>query len=44
MRKLCKNYTSSEKVAIPRRHLINRLPISDLCDKYKLKTTLFYQW
>jgi transposase len=44
MRKARKNYTSPEKVAILRRHLIDRLPVSDLCDEYKLPPSLFYAW
>ncbi len=44
MRKPCKNYTPAEKVAILRRHLIDRVPVSDLCDEYKLAPTLFYLW
>ncbi len=42
MRKPRKNYTPVEKVAILRRHLIDRVPISDLCDEYQLSPTLFY--
>jgi transposase len=44
MRKPRKNYTPSEKVTILRRHLIDRVPISDLCDEYKLSPTIFYTW
>jgi transposase len=44
MRKPRKNYTPVEKVAILRRHLIDRVPVSDLCDEYQLQPTLFYQW
>jgi transposase-like protein len=44
MRKPRKNYTPVEKVAILRRHLIDRVPISDLCDEYKLSPNLFYIW
>ncbi len=44
MRKPRKNYTAAEKVAILRRHLIDRVPVSDLCDEYQLRPTLFYQW
>jgi transposase len=44
MRKSRKNYTPSEKVAILRRHLIDRVPVSDLCDEYQLQPTLFYNW
>ena len=42
MRKPRKNYTPVEKVAILRRHLIDRVSISDLCDEYQLSPTLFY--
>ena len=44
MRKPRKNYTPGEKVAILRRHLIDRVPVSDLCDEYQLSPTLFYLW
>jgi len=44
MRKPRKNYTPVEKVAILRRHLIDHLPISDLCDEHQLSPTLFYLW
>ena len=44
MRKPRKNYTPPEKVAILRRHLIDRVPVSDLCDEYQLQPTLFYAW
>ncbi len=42
MRKPRKNYTPVEKVAILRRHLIDRVPVSDLCDQHQLSPTLFY--
>ena len=44
MRKPRKNYTPAEKVAILRRHLIDKVPVSDLCDEYQLSPTLFYAW
>ena len=44
MRKPRKNYTPPEKVAILRRHLIEHVPVSDLCDEYQLSPTLFYAW
>ena len=44
MRKPRKNYTPVEKVAILRRHLIDHVPVSDLCDEYQLSPTLFYAW
>jgi transposase len=39
-----KNYTAEEKVAILRRHLLEKVPISDLCDEYGLHPTMFYRW
>jgi transposase len=44
MRKPRTNYTPPEKVAILRRHLIDRVPVSDLCDEYRLSPTVFYAW
>ena len=44
MRKPRKNYTPPEKVAILRRHLIDRVPVSDICDEYVFSPTLFYAW
>jgi len=44
MRKPWKNYTPVEKVAILRRHLIDRVRVSDLCDQHQLSPTLFYTW
>jgi transposase-like protein len=44
MRKPRKNYTPVEKVAILRRHLIDRVPVSDRCDDYQLSPTLFHAW
>ena len=44
MRKPRKNYTPVEKVAILRRHLLDHVPVSDLCDEHQLSPTLFYQW
>ena len=37
MRKPRKHYAAVEKVAILRRHLLERVPVSDLCDHYKVK-------
>ena len=40
MRTPRKNYTPPEKVAILRRHLIDKVPVSDLCDEYQLQPAL----
>ena len=39
-----KNYTGDEKVRILRRHLIDHVPVSDLCDEFGLQPTVFYRW
>ena len=44
MKKQRKHYTSEEKVAILRRHLVEGVPISDLCDERGLQPTVFYRW
>lgn len=44
MRKKRHNYTPEEKVFILKRHLIERVPVSDLCDEYQLQPKIFYTW
>ena len=44
MRKPRKNYTPVENVAILRRHLIDHVPVTDLCYEHQLSPTLFYLW
>src|ERR1700732_1906770 len=44
MKKQRKHYTPEEKVAILSRHLLEQVPISDLCDKQGLQPTVFYRW
>jgi len=39
-----KHYTPEQKVAILRRHLIDRVPVSELCDELGLQPTVFYRW
>ena len=44
MKKQRKNYTAEEKVAILRRHFLEKIPISDLCEEHGLHPTMFYRW
>ena len=44
MRKKRHNYTPEEKVAILKKHLVERVPVSDVCDKYQLQPMVFYHW
>jgi transposase-like protein len=43
-RKPRKHYTAQEKVAILRRHLVEKVPVSDLCEQHQLQPTVFYRW
>jgi transposase len=43
-RKPRKAYTATEKVAILRRHLIDHVAVSDLCEQYQVPPTQFYRW
>ncbi len=44
MKKKRRNYTPEEKVVILKRHLIDKIPVSDICDQYNLQPTVFYRW
>jgi transposase-like protein len=39
-----KYYTAQEKVAILRRHLLDKVPVSELCEEQGLRPTVFYRW
>jgi transposase-like protein len=39
-----RQFSTEQKVAILRRHLVDKVPVSDLCDEYKLQPSLFYHW
>ncbi len=39
-----RHFTPQEKVAIVKRHLLENIPISKLCDEFEISPTLFYQW
>lgn len=43
-RKERKNYTAQEKVAILRRHLIEHVPVSEVCEQNHIQPTQFYRW
>ena len=44
MKKERKHYAAEEKVAILRRHLLDKVPVSDLCEEVGLRPTVFYRW
>ena len=39
-----RHFTPPEKVAIVKRHLLEGVPVSNLCDEFDINPTLFYQW
>jgi transposase-like protein len=44
MRNERRHYSAEEKVAILRRHLLEKVPISALCEEFGLQPTVFYRW
>ena len=44
MTKKRKQYSAQEKVAILRKHLLENIPVSELCDEYGLQPTVFHRW
>ena len=44
MKQKLKRYSPDEKVAILRRHLLERVPVSELCREHELHPNLFYRW
>ena len=32
------------KVTVVRRHLVDKVPVSSLCEEYQLRPSQFYQW
>lgn len=39
-----RNFSTEQKVAILKRHLVDGVPVSDLCDEHEILPTQFYQW
>ena len=39
-----RNFTAKAKVEILKAHLVDKIAISDLCEKHGLQPTQFYQW
>ncbi len=44
MKKKRSRHTGKEKVAILRKHFIEKVPVSDLCEQYGVQPTNFYRW
>lgn len=39
-----KTYTPQQKVSILRKHLVEKAPVSQVCEEYNLRPTVFYRW
>jgi len=44
MRKQRRHFTPEQKASIIREHLLDKVPVSELCDKHGLQPTIFYRW
>src|SRR5271155_158525 len=44
MNKQRRHFAGTEKVAILKRHLIDKVPVSDLCDELDIYPNQFYGW
>jgi transposase len=39
-----RTFSAEQKVAIVKGHLIDKVPVSELCEEHCIQPTLFYQW
>ena len=39
-----KQLTPEQKLSIVRRHLLEKVPLSDLCDEFRIHPTQYYNW
>ena len=44
MNKPRRHFADHEKVAILKRHLLDKVPVSNLCDEFALYPNQFYDW
>lgn len=44
MKRKRKQYTAEEKVTILRKHLLDKVAVSDVCEAYGLRPAVFYRW
>lgn len=44
MSKQRKHFTPEEKVSILRRHFVEKVPVSNVCEQAGIQPSLFYQW
>jgi transposase-like protein len=39
-----RRFTAQQKVAVLKEHLVEKVPVSEVCDKHGLNPTAFYRW
>ena len=39
-----RQFTADQKLAIVKQHLVDKVPVSDLCEQHQILATQFYQW
>jgi transposase-like protein len=39
-----RHFTPEQKVALLREHLLDKVPVSDVCEKHGITVSHFYQW
>ena len=44
MKKERRQFSAQDKVQILRRHLVDKIPVSDLCDELRIQPAQFYHW
>jgi transposase len=44
MRATRRHFTTDQKATILKRYLVDKVPISDLCDEYGIKPNQIYAW
>ncbi len=44
MKKKRKQYNSKEKVGIIRKHLLEGVAVSEVCEEYGIQPSVFYRW
>jgi transposase len=43
-KKARRKFSIEEKVAILKRHMVDQVPVSTLCEEYRIQPSLFYVW
>jgi transposase-like protein len=39
-----RHFTPEQKVSILREHLLDKVPVSEVCDRHQIQVSLFYLW